>query len=91
MALDDHIRILSSVRLFEGFTQDQLRLLAFGAENAAARGGKLYLRGRRPIRLFVVAGQIGLYREQDGERVEITTVGPGAVLGEMALIADTGG
>ena len=33
MALDDDIRILSGVRLFEGFTQEQLRLLAFGAES----------------------------------------------------------
>ncbi|TIN67663.1 MAG: cyclic nucleotide-binding protein, partial [Mesorhizobium sp.] len=33
MALDDDIRVLSAVRLFEGFTQEQLRLLAFGAEN----------------------------------------------------------
>ena len=32
MALDDEIRILSGVRLFEGFSQEQLRLLAFGAE-----------------------------------------------------------
>ena len=32
MALDDDIRVLSAVRLFEGFTQEQLRLLAFGAE-----------------------------------------------------------
>jgi hypothetical protein len=31
MALDDDIRILSDVGLFEGFTQEQLRLLAFGA------------------------------------------------------------
>ncbi|TIX62196.1 MAG: cyclic nucleotide-binding protein, partial [Mesorhizobium sp.] len=26
MALDDDIRILSAVRLFEGFTEEQLRL-----------------------------------------------------------------
>ena len=32
MALDDDIRILSGVRLFEGFTREQLRLMAFGAE-----------------------------------------------------------
>ena len=45
MALDDHIRILSGVRLFAGFTQDQLRLLAFGAEamNLPA-GRKLFKR-----------------------------------------------
>ena len=32
MALDDDVRILSAVSLFEGFTVEQLRLLAFGAD-----------------------------------------------------------
>ena len=30
-----------------------------------------------------------LYREQDGERIPIGTAGPGAILSELALIADT--
>jgi CRP-like cAMP-binding protein len=91
MALDDHIRILSSVRLFEGFTQDQLRLLAFGAEAMRlAPARKLYLEDDEADSAFIVVkGRISLYREQEGERVEITSVGPGAMLGEMALIADT--
>ena len=71
MALDDHIRILSGVRLFEGFAQDQLRLLAFGAEAMSVSAGKK------------------LYREHEGDRVEVSTGGPGTVLGEMALIADS--
>ena len=37
----------------------------------------------------MVQGLISLYREQEGERVEISTAGPGAMLGELALIADT--
>ena len=32
MALEEDVRILSGVRLFDGFTQEQLRLLAFGGE-----------------------------------------------------------
>ena len=90
MALDDDIRILSGVRLFEGFTQEQLRLLAFGAEDAAGARQKLYREDDEADSAYVVVeGRISLYRERDGERVVIGTVGPGAMLGELALIADT--
>ena len=91
MALDDHIRILSAVRLFEGFTQEQLRLLAFGAEQMKLQPErKLYLEDDEADSAFVVVkGRVNLYREQEGERVEISNVGPGAMLGELALIADT--
>jgi CRP-like cAMP-binding protein len=91
MALDDDIRILSGVRLFEGFTQEQLRLLAFGAETMRLpHDRKLYREDDEADSAYIVVkGQIGLFREQDGERVPIGTVGPGSMLGEMALIADT--
>ena len=91
MALDDHIRILSGVRLFEGFAQDQLRLLAFGAETTRLQQDrKLYREDDDADSAYVVVkGRISLYREADGERVEVSTGGPGTVLGEMALIADS--
>jgi len=91
MALDDDIRILSVVRLFEGFTQDQLRLLAFGAETTRlSQDKKLYREDDEADSAYVVvSGRIALYREVDGERVTVSTVGAGAMLGELALIADT--
>ena len=91
MALDDDIRILSGVRLFEGFTQDQLRLLAFGAETTRLQQDrKLYREDDDADSAYVVVkGRISLYREAGGERVEVGTVGPGAMLGELALIAET--
>ena len=91
MALDDDIRILSVVRLFEGFTQDQLRLLAFGAETIRlSQDKKLYQEDDEADSAYVVvSGRIIFYREVDGERVTVGTVGEGAMLGELALIADT--
>jgi CRP-like cAMP-binding protein len=91
MALDDHIRILSGVRLFEGFARDQLRLLAFGAEAMSIPAGrKLYREDDDADSAYIViSGKVGLYREHDGGRVEVSTGGPGTVLGEMALIADS--
>ncbi|MBZ9671461.1 cyclic nucleotide-binding domain-containing protein [Mesorhizobium sp. B2-1-8] len=91
MALDDDIRILSAVRLFEGFTQEQLRLLAFGAETTLVQADhKLYREDDVADSAYVVvSGRIVLYREQNGERVPIGKVGPGTMLSELALIADT--
>ncbi|MBD0413933.1 cyclic nucleotide-binding domain-containing protein [Oryzicola mucosus] len=89
MALDDDIRILSGVKLFEDFTPEQLRLLAFGAESVALPAGrKLYLEDDEAETAYVVVrGRVNLFRENGGEVVK--SAGPGALLGEMALIADT--
>jgi CRP-like cAMP-binding protein len=91
MALDDDIRILSSVKLFQGFTPEQLRLLAFGAEATFLQAErKLYREDDEADSAYiVVSGLIALYREQDGERIPIGTAGPGSMLSELALIADT--
>ncbi|MCX7302823.1 MAG: cyclic nucleotide-binding domain-containing protein [Hyphomicrobiales bacterium] len=91
MALDDHIRMLSGVRLFEGFTQEQLRLLAFGAEAMRLPSGKKLYRedDDADSAYIVIRGRIGLFREHEDQHVEVSSAGPGAVLGEMALIADS--
>lgn len=91
MALDDDIRILSGVRLFEGFAPEQLRLLAFGAERTQLQEGKKLYRADddADAAYVVVRGRIALYREHGTERVPLGSVGVGAMLGELALIADT--
>jgi len=91
MALDDDIRILSGVRLFEGFTREQLRLIAFGAETISlAAGRKLYSEGVPADCAFVVAsGEVALYHQSGDSRQVISVHGPGAILGELALIAET--
>lgn len=91
MALDDDIRILSAVGLFEAFTPEQLRLLAFGAETTSLPADrKLYREDDEADSAYVViSGRIALYREADSNHVVISTAGPGAILGELALIADT--
>ncbi len=91
MALDDDVRILSGVRLFEGFTPEQLRLLAFGAETTSlAAERKLYREDDvADCAYVVISGSILLYREVGGQRLPVGSAGPGAILGELALIADT--
>ena len=91
MALDDDIRILGTVGLFESFTAEQLRLLAFGAERLVLRAGReLFREGQSAdCGYIIVSGNITLFQETETQRVKIRTVGPGAMLGEMALIAQT--
>ena len=90
MALDDHIRILSGVKLFTGFTQEQLRLLAFGAEAMTLPAGrKLYREDDDADSAYIVVrGTIRLFRENEGEPVDVGMAEAGSTLGEMALIAD---
>ncbi|MFK0686106.1 cyclic nucleotide-binding domain-containing protein [Ochrobactrum sp. BD67] len=91
MALDDDIRILGSVGLFESFTPEQLRLLAFGAERLVLRAGReLFREGQSAdCGYIVVSGNITLFHDSEEGRIAIRSVGPGAMIGEMALIAQT--
>ena len=63
MALDDDIRILSGVRLFDGFTAEQLRLLAFGAEQIGLPAGRRLFRedDEADTAYVVVSGTISLF------------------------------
>lgn len=91
MALDDDIRILSGVKLFEGFTSEQLRLLAFGAERVKLPADRRLYRedDEADSAYVVVSGEIAIFREADGQRIPVGTAESGAMLGELALIADT--
>ena len=91
MALDDDIRILSGVGLFSELDSEQLRLLAFGAEAIRFQAGREIYRedAAADCAYIVVSGRVVLYRERDGEAVAVSRLDPGAMLGEMALIAAT--
>ncbi|TCD15894.1 Crp/Fnr family transcriptional regulator [Oricola cellulosilytica] len=91
MSLEDDIRIISGVSLFESLSAEQLRLLAFGAERVSvAKGRDLYREGQSAEGGYVVAsGAINLFRETERGRVVLSTIGPGLILGELALVTET--
>ncbi len=91
MALEDDIGILAGVAIFDAFTQEQLRLLAFGTERLRFTNGKeLYREGAKADCAFVVvSGTVALVRDGEDGRSVLSQCGPGAILGELALIADT--
>jgi len=91
MALEEDVRILSGVRLFDGFSQEHLRLLAFGGEAMRLPARRvLYREGDEADCAFVIVeGAVDLSQERNGQRVLVRRVGPGTILGELALIADS--
>ncbi|MFN4272312.1 MAG: cyclic nucleotide-binding domain-containing protein [Aliihoeflea sp.] len=91
MAVDDDIRALSHVSLFEGLAREHLRLLAFGSDNLHFHAGEiLYREGDKAECAYViVGGSVVLFRERQGDMQELAVMGKGALLGEMALINDT--
>ncbi|EKF40540.1 cyclic nucleotide-binding domain-containing protein [Nitratireductor indicus] len=90
MALDDDIRVLSGVGLFEGFTREQLRLIAFGAESMTLGAGRdIYAEGAPADCAFIIAsGSVVLFSEQEERRQVVDKLGPGEILGELALITE---
>ncbi len=89
MSLDSDIRILSRVKLFEGFESEQLRLLAFGADAQTVEEGEtLFSKGEDSDGGYVVVdGRIDMV---SGIKKDVVKqYGPGSLLGEMALITQT--
>jgi|APTNR8051073442_1049403.scaffolds.fasta_scaffold57483_2 CRP-like cAMP-binding protein len=91
MSLDDDIRTLSGVALFQGLDRDHLRLLAFGADRIdLADGQRLYREGDIADSAFLlVEGRIALYSSRERRRLLVGSVQPGSMLSELALIADS--
>jgi len=91
MALDDDIRTLSGVALFQSLADEQLRLLAFGADKVRLPSGqRLYREGDIADSAFVVTdGRIGLYHSRDGRLNMVGRVEAGEIVSELALIAES--
>lgn len=89
MSLDDDIRLLRPLPLFAGFSDEQLRLIAFSAEPLSLPGGTTLFREGAPAETAYVVMKGGVRFLEDGEDAGFAEVGPGAMIGEMALLAQT--
>ena len=87
MALQDDVRNLTSLPAFRDLDPEAVRLIAFSAETRILRAGDvLFRRGDASDGGFVVlSGLVGLEAAPGRE----TLVRPPALLGEMALVAET--
>jgi CRP-like cAMP-binding protein len=91
MAIEDDVNALAQVPLFHSFTNDQLRLIAFGTEHLSInKGRELFREGDAAECGFVVlSGSVNLVEDNNSNRRIIQTVERGALIGELALITVT--
>jgi CRP-like cAMP-binding protein len=92
MALNTEIAFLSKVPLFEGFSEEMLRLLAFGSERrSVSKDRYLFHEGTAADCAFVVMdGRLELTRkDRRGKSIVIGTAIRGDLLGELAIISQT--
>jgi CRP/FNR family cyclic AMP-dependent transcriptional regulator len=83
------VELLRRTRLFAGLDEPTLRALAErSVERSFPRHGRLFFQGDPGSGLFVVAS--GLVKvvvtSEDGEEMVLVTLGPGAALGELAVV-----
>ena len=91
MGLREDIALLQGLSIFDGLSDDHLRLLAFGAERRRLeRGHVLFREGASADSAFVVlGGQLRLTRDlPSGHDQPVGDAGPGSILTEIAMISD---
>lgn len=86
MALDDDMALLARQPLLSLMERDALRLLAFAAESRILRAGDVLFRAGEPSdgAVLVVSGAIAITTQDDGQPAS-EIIGPGAMIGELAL------
>ncbi|MCW2306771.1 Crp/Fnr family transcriptional regulator [Rhodobium gokarnense] len=89
MTLEEDIDLFRQVPLLADFTDEQLRLLAFGSEDRVlAAGTVLFEAGDRGSTAYLVgSGRIELRSADD--RQLLAMVKPGTLIGETALMTET--
>lgn len=87
MALEDDMALLERVALFRTMDRDALRLLAFSSEMRRLRAGDTLFRKDDVSEYgFVVASGTVTLIDDD---VATAIVGPGTLIGEMAMLSET--
>jgi CRP-like cAMP-binding protein len=89
MALTDDIQLFSQLPLFKGMTEDQLRLIAFGADRRVIAAGQMLFRQGSPAEsaYVIVSGSLQLSAAgSDGIARTESVVGPGTLISELALV-----
>lgn len=87
MGLDENIRALARTPVLADIGRDALRLLAFSVEEVDLRSGDVLFENGEDAECAysIVRGRIRL----DAGDGDARTVGPGALIGELALIVPT--
>ncbi|TCR68955.1 cyclic nucleotide-binding domain-containing protein [Bosea sp. BK604] len=89
MTLNDDIALLARQPLLSLMERDALRLVAFAAESRILRAGDVLFRnGEHSDGAFlIISGAVALLTQDDGRPAD-DVVGPGTLIGELALFAN---
>jgi CRP-like cAMP-binding protein len=88
MSLSSDLALLRLAPLFAALTDEQLRLVAFSAERVSVpAGGLLIEAGQPPPGAFVVL--TGVFEVQAAGCPALQPAGPGAMVAQLALLAET--
>lgn len=85
------IRVISRTELFGKLDSRSQRLLAFSAQwYTAERGARIFTMGERPDAAYLcLSGRAMMgYRDDEDEWHDVTVVGPGRLIGDLAVILD---
>jgi CRP-like cAMP-binding protein len=91
LSLESDIDLIKAIPFFEGFSPEQLKLIAFSAESRSLPEKLLlYDEGQLLHSAYVIAsGALRAERKVKGGEIRKRGIAPGAILGERALILDT--
>lgn len=90
MGLDHDIESLGGVQLFEGFSQSQLRLLAFGSSRKFMRPNEVIFRQNDLSEggFVILSGQVDLVVYKGKREMLLASYMKNSLVGEIALISD---
>jgi CRP-like cAMP-binding protein len=91
VTLDQDVAFLQSIPLFSGFPSEQLRLIAFSAEPLRLPEGTMLFRegAEADGGYVVVTGAVELSTSRADGSEDVAVAGPGALIGELALLTPT--
>ena len=86
--MDNHSQLMTTFPLFKGFTEHGTkRLLDSGAITQHAPGEVLLKEGdTAEFVLLVLTGKLEVFVQRQGKDLVLTEAGPGAILGELAVL-----
>ncbi|MFN3642453.1 MAG: cyclic nucleotide-binding domain-containing protein [Gemmobacter sp.] len=90
MSLQETLGVLKEMPLFKRVDQPRLRVIALMGENATLRAGeRLAERGEPGDAAYVVIeGTVDVRIPTPAGEVSVASIGPGEIVGEMALLTD---
>lgn len=88
MSVESELQALQQLAFFNCFTEEQLRLVAFGAERVEFRIGRELFRENQPAdsAFILMSGQVDLYQISTEGPILVRHVITGSMIGELSLI-----